>query len=140
MTEVKFTRPYVVDVVYIFHHSSLIVSWTTKQHPEGVYGSLESLIGSSPPVELGTKESVTGVDVEGSVLELVALAKERVATVVSIIYRAIESCGETWRVWRTYWSDGRLRPLRHDEGSNSHQKDEKPSWKHHGAIESWKTE
>lgn len=78
MTAVTFTRPYVELVLYISHHSSLIVSWTTKQHTALPPGSLESFIGSDDDdVELGIEESVTGVCVEGSVPEAVLLEKER---------------------------------------------------------------
>jgi hypothetical protein len=49
-------------------------------------GSLESFIGSDDDVELGIEESVTGVCVEGSVLEDVLLEeKERDAIGVSFL-------------------------------------------------------
>jgi hypothetical protein len=68
------------------HHSSLIVSWTTKQHTALPPGSLESFIGSDDDdVELGIEESVTGVCVEGSVPEAVLLEKERDAIGVSFL-------------------------------------------------------
>lgn len=87
MTAVTFTRPYVELVLYISHHSSLIVSWTTKQHTALPPGSLESFIGSDDigDVELGIEESVTGVCVEGSVPEAVLLEKERDAIGVSFL-------------------------------------------------------
>lgn len=83
VTDVTFTRPYVELVLYSSHHSSLIVSWTTKQHTGLPPGPLESFIGSVDEVELGVEESVTGVRVEGSVLEVVLLEKERDAIGVS---------------------------------------------------------
>ena len=87
MTAVTFTRPYVELVLNISHHSSLIVSWTTKQHTALPPGSLESFIGSDDDdVELGIEESVTGVCVEGSVPEAVLLEKERDAIGVSFLY------------------------------------------------------
>jgi hypothetical protein len=86
VTAVTFTRPYVELVLYISHHSSLIVSWTTKQHTALPPGSLESFIGSDDDdVELGIEESVTGVCVEGSVPEAVLLEKERDAIGVSFL-------------------------------------------------------
>jgi len=86
VTAVTFTRPYVELVLATSHHSSLIVSWTTKQHTSLLPGSLESFIGSDDDVELGIEESVTGVCVEGSVLEDVLLEeKERDAIDVSFL-------------------------------------------------------
>jgi hypothetical protein len=89
VTAVTFTRPYVELVLNISHHSSLIVSWTTKQHTALPPGSLESFIGSDDDDddddELGIEESVTGVCVEGTVPEAVLLEKERDAIGVSFL-------------------------------------------------------
>jgi hypothetical protein len=96
-------------------------------------GSLESFIGSDDDVELGIEESVTGVCVEGSVLEDVLLEeKERDAIGVSFW---IEARPETSSA-PTSSSEGRLLQLSPDDGNNAQPKNEKLSWKHYGVMES----